>query len=419
MSYKVYPVGLIGVIFAFCSQVNGTQSAADSEYGPCFEPPKTNKVTHPMTGDEIANRLSKRFEVTQQTRTDIRSAVDLNVISINSSDADNIHIITDYTGMGRDHIYMWYNFAPCKYTNCIALNPHRGYTSPPTNLSNEASMIVFSIVAFRNMAVFPNITTRPGRYLVAVALESSGYSFNRMSSAFDGHINITMTYKGDSTVPAPHIYQACTKRKLNPMPPVNYAEGKTKGAVAYVSNCRSQHYDRLALMKQLKNYIPIDIYGSCGNADPCRRKETGCVANQNKEYRFYLAFENSLCVDYITEKFWSRLSEKSNVLPIAMGGLTVDEYTEIAPDDSFIHVRNFTSVAELGKYLKLLMTDDERYNRYHRWREVYDMHMRPPASRYPACEVCRIANEKPHLPAEENLSANYNSPNNCATYQLL
>ena len=37
----------------------------------------------------------------------------------------------------------------------------------------------------------------------------------------------------------------------------------------------------------------------------------------SKKYKYYLAFENSNCVDYITEKFWDSLKHK--LLPIVMG----------------------------------------------------------------------------------------------------
>lgn len=57
-------------------------------------------------------------------------------------------------------------------------------------------------------------------------------------------------------------------------------------------------------VKELQKYIPVDVYGLCG---PLR-----CGKNHNDaycyeqvltpSYKFYLAFENTLCQDYITEK---------------------------------------------------------------------------------------------------------------------
>ena len=54
------------------------------------------------------------------------------------------------------------------------------------------------------------------------------------------------------------------------------------------------------------------------------------------EYKFYLAFENALCPDYVTEKFFRTL--KLPVVPVVMGG---DNYKNLVPPGSFIDVNNF------------------------------------------------------------------------------
>ena len=56
-------------------------------------------------------------------------------------------------------------------------------------------------------------------------------------------------------------------------------------------------------------------------------------------YKFYLAFENSDCEDYITEKFWRTLN-KTLSIPIVMGK---GNYKALAPPNSYIHVDDFTS----------------------------------------------------------------------------
>ena len=51
-------------------------------------------------------------------------------------------------------------------------------------------------------------------------------------------------------------------------------------------------------------------------------------------YKFYLSFENSFCVDYITEKFWKVLNY--DIVPIVMGA---GNYSKFAPEKSFINVQ--------------------------------------------------------------------------------
>ena len=60
---------------------------------------------------------------------------------------------------------------------------------------------------------------------------------------------------------------------------------------------------RLEYAKNLSMYIPVDIYGGCGNMS-CPRSNSNCFSMLDKQYKFYLAFENSNCRDYITEKFF-------------------------------------------------------------------------------------------------------------------
>ena len=157
---------------------------------------------------------------------------------------------------------------------------------------------------------------------------------------------------------------------------------KIRGAVVYISNCNSVGYDRLRLIEALRQFIPVDLFGGCWVPPACH--DEICEKKLHHQSRFYLSFENSLCDGYISEKFWSRLSEDSYFIPIAMGGLYVDDYLRYAPPNSFLHVYNFTSINSLGKYLNRLMSYNELYNSFHKPNR---------------CELCRLANEKPFLPA--------------------
>lgn len=86
----------------------------------------------------------------------------------------------------------------------------------------------------------------------------------------------------------------------------NYAANKTKAVAWFVSNCAARN-NRLHYAQELKKHIAVDIYGACGDKK-CPRFPTDsnekCFQMLDKDYRFYLAFENSNCRDYITEKFF-------------------------------------------------------------------------------------------------------------------
>ena len=61
---------------------------------------------------------------------------------------------------------------------------------------------------------------------------------------------------------------------------------------------------RLQYAQELSRYIGVDIYGACGPLKCSRMKEASCFKILERKYKFYLAFENSNCQDYITEKFF-------------------------------------------------------------------------------------------------------------------
>lgn len=81
-----------------------------------------------------------------------------------------------------------------------------------------------------------------------------------------------------------------------------------------------------------------------------------------RDYKFYLAFENSNCRDYITEKFFETGLGHS-ILPIVMGAPRGD-YKKYAPDRSYLHVEDFKSPKELAEYLHILDKNDDLYNTY-------------------------------------------------------
>ena len=83
------------------------------------------------------------------------------------------------------------------------------------------------------------------------------------------------------------------------------------------------------------------------------------------DYKFYLSFENSLCSDYVTEKFYSIL--KYYVVPVVMGRAN---YSKIAPPYSFIDSLWY-SPKELADYLLLLDANEALYERFFEWKTSY------------------------------------------------
>ena len=64
-----------------------------------------------------------------------------------------------------------------------------------------------------------------------------------------------------------------------------------------------------------------------------------------EEYKFTLAFENSLCTDYVTDKLYTAL--ESGVVPVVYGEA---DYRAYAPANSYINARDFESPRQLAEY---------------------------------------------------------------------
>lgn len=127
----------------------------------------------------------------------------------------------------------------------------------------------------------------------------------------------------------------------------------------------------------------------------CSREATEkCYEMLDADYKFYLAFENSNCVDYITEKLYENALQYS-VLPIVMGARPED-YTKFAPNHSYIHVEEFASPKELAKYLHELDRNDELYNSYFRWRGTGFVEFTP--KQY-FCELCAMLHDNETMSA--------------------
>ena len=80
-----------------------------------------------------------------------------------------------------------------------------------------------------------------------------------------------------------------------------------KLVTAMISNCHN-HNKRMDLIQELRKYVLVDNLTpnlECATATwNCPRFTDHCFKQLADNYKFFLAFENSNCADYITEKFY-------------------------------------------------------------------------------------------------------------------
>ena len=121
-----------------------------------------------------------------------------------------------------------------------------------------------------------------------------------------------------------------------------------------------------------------------------------------RTYKFYLSIDNSLCLDYITEKSFSTMNY--NIIPIVMDAH--GNHKQFAPPHSYINALDFPSVRHLADYLIKLDGNDTLYNEYFRWKDHYEAHF-DPDYRLGFCNLCSaLHNTSVHGPNQSKVYDN-------------
>lgn len=217
---------------------------------------------------------------------------------------------------------------------------------------------------------------------------------------FNHLFNWTMSYKRDSDIPYLYGSVEPRSRPIKKLSVHDATKGKTKLVAWFVSHCFTQSR-REAYVQQLAQLIDVDIYGDCSNNSlKCAQNSTthlsddSCYDMLERDYKFYLAFENSLCQDYVTEKFFKILQRR--IIPVVLGEA---DYSSIAPGHSYIDARKF-SPQGLATYLKKLAENDTLYNGFFHWKNKYSVTVRyPDMAQKALCHLC----EKLHTDGRKSI----------------
>ena len=142
--------------------------------------------------------------------------------------------------------------------------------------------------------------------------------------------------------------------------------------------------------------MDVHIYGKCGKHKCSRDNETACMVQAEQNYRFYFSFENSICDDYVTEKFFNVM--KYSIVPVTYGGADLEKLG--APPHSHVDAMKLGSPELVAKHLKILQDDDAKFAEYFWWKDFYEVRNRPEDRAQPYCDLCmrlHNANEPPKV----------------------
>ncbi|XP_040574510.1 alpha-(1,3)-fucosyltransferase C [Lepeophtheirus salmonis] len=285
-------------------------------------------------------------------------------------------------GFGREPFYKY----KCPETRCY-MTDQRDYKNV-----EDFDAIIFHQRSFK-WSDIPKKRKNHQRYIHWL-VESAQYIYMDIST-MNGFFNWTMTYRSDSDFYLP--YGRIVKVKEHTSDPIELKQliekfGKKNKYIAkrknepqaawFVSHCATMARREL-YAKALGRSYPLHIYGKCGKYKCDRGNETFCYQMLEENYKYYLSFENSICKDYVTEKFFTIL--KKNIIPITLSGA---DYKSIAPPHSYISVYDHANPKKVAKYLQYLDDNDEKYAEFFWWKDYYEIRNQAEDRAQSYCKLC-------------------------------
>eukprot|EP01114_Cavostelium_apophysatum_P018861 TRINITY_DN5928_c0_g1_i1.p1 TRINITY_DN5928_c0_g1~~TRINITY_DN5928_c0_g1_i1.p1 ORF type:complete len:416 (-),score=81.65 TRINITY_DN5928_c0_g1_i1:15-1262(-) len=238
---------------------------------------------------------------------------------------------------------------------------------------NESDAVVIYTPHFWDSSIKPPYRS-PDQVWIMFSIESP-YITHYTVPFKDMNFNWTMTYRLDADIT--YLYELNLPYKTAP-PKKKFG---TVMWMAYHCNARNRRID---YVEELMKHMQVDSYGQClhtrdsieietENGQKKTIQPTGRMEYMSEDnwemyriYKFYLAFENVNCLDYVTEKFWRPLIHGS--VPVVFGAPNIDDFAP-APH-SIIKVSDFATPKDLADYLKMLDANETLYNEYHAWRNL-------------------------------------------------
>ncbi|XP_010860930.1 PREDICTED: alpha-(1,3)-fucosyltransferase 4 [Bison bison bison] len=209
----------------------------------------------------------------------------------------------------------------------------------------------------------------PGQRWVWMNFESPSHSPGLQGLA--GNIfNWTLSYRADSDIFVPYGYLYPRTHPSEQPPGLVPPLARKQGLVAWVVSNWDERQARVRYYRQLSQYVTVDVFGKGGPGQPLPDAE---LVHTVARYKFYLAFENSQHLDYITEKLW-RNAFLAGAVPVVLGPNRTN-YERFVPSNAFIHVDDFPSASSLAAHLQFLDRNPTVYRGYFRWRRSHAVHV--------------------------------------------
>ena len=194
-------------------------------------------------------------------------------------------------------------------------------------------------------------------YTVAISMEPSGFypsQFDNVSS-FD----FEMSFRMSSDIPT--VYFGFGMDLLAAL--TDYSWENREPAIVFVASHCASSSRREKLVQMLQEHVRVDSLSSCmNNRDWPTDIDRSDKLSVLRRYMVYLAAENSIEPDYVSEKVYDGLI--AGAVPIYLGAPNINEFV---PQNSVISIPwNFTSadIAQVVKVIQTIFTDEREYEKW-------------------------------------------------------
>lgn len=222
----------------------------------------------------------------------------------------------------------------CRHQNCFITYKH---TNVAKNLTHYDAILFNAVTLWKKPSMLiPRRRAKHQKYILVSGNSAASFP---LTYKYNNYFHWTWTYKLNSDISNAYIAikdkygkvigpkQIMNWMSINEMGEtkttiIRKLQFKTTAAAWIITNCnqKSQYKHYIEKFRtELRNLNhTLDIYGACGNKQCPWDNILKCQKLLEKEYYFYLSFEDSMAEDYVTDQLLKALNNFA--VPLVYGG---------------------------------------------------------------------------------------------------
>ncbi|KAI8434014.1 hypothetical protein MSG28_012165 [Choristoneura fumiferana] len=285
----------------------------------------------------------------------------------------------------------------CAHQNCFVVS--EGDLDQPIT---DYDAILFQVegMLFNDYQFLPKYRSPKQKYIFTAINPSQNYPI--CHEFYNNYFNWTWTFKLDSDIPWGYFKVLDMKGKIvgpkrdmvwqTDMKPIDIRlkrqlSSKSDLAALFLPHCFTEN-TRTKFVHELQTNLTelgdwsVHVFNECGEFK-CARGTSACGKMLARDYFFYLAFENYIAEDFVTEKVVIALT--NYVVPVVYGGAN---YSRFLPPGSYLNARKL-GPKRLAEQMVYLMENQTAYQDFFRWTRYYQYS----ENTKDICTLCAMLND--------------------------